>query len=207
MNKPAACNTRLTMKIKAITTPEEIWKEIDGTNGRYEVSNKGRVRSTDYIQKVESKRQKNHLRRHKGVILKPNTDKDGYHLVHIVGKGTQKVHRLVAMAFCPGYKPELTVNHIDENKTNNCAENLEWCTIEENNRHGTHRERAGIKHRKPVVSFDRAGNECDFNSLLEAEITLGIKGASTMISRCCKGKIKSAYGFKWRYKSNYNKAI
>ena len=179
----------------------ETWKSIEGTQGRYEVSNKGRVRSLDYMQKIKkSRRSKPYWRFHKGVILKPNTDRDGYLFVHIVGMGTQKVHRLVAMAFCHGYKSGLTVNHKDENKANNCAENLEWCTFEENNNYGTHRMRAGIKHRKPVISTDCNGVSVTYPSLLEAEKKLEIKGASTMIARCCKGKIKSAYGFKWVYK-------
>ena len=195
------------MKIKAITLSPERWKDIEGAQGKYQVSNKGRVRSLDYIQVIESKRTKPHQRRHKGTMLKPHHDKDGYLGVNIWGIGTQKVHRLVAMAFCDGYRQGLTVNHIDEDKTNNCAENLEWCTLEENNKRGTHNIRAGIKHRKPVISIDRNGVKREYVSLLEAETTLGIKGASTMISRCCKGKIKSAYGFNWEYKNNYNIAI
>lgn len=101
----------------------EIFKDVKGYEGYYEISNYGRVRSTSY----------------KGTrILKPAITKNGY--LNVVLCINQKkehklIHRLVAEAFIPNIHNYSTVNHIDENKLNNKVENLEWLSVENNNRH------------------------------------------------------------------------
>ena len=108
----------------------EVWKDIDGFDGRYQISNTGIVRSFARPYYSEAK------------ILHQFHDSDGYCIVNLcyASKGikskTVKVHRLVANAFIdnPLNLPE--INHIDENKTNNHAQNLEWCTTQYNLTYG-----------------------------------------------------------------------
>lgn len=110
---------------------EEIWKDIKGFEGRYQVSNMGRVRSLDRWTLDE------HPHFVKGMMLKPSLNKgSGYVRVSLSdGRRNYKhyeVQRLVALHFVPGYKEGLVVNHKNEIKTDNRAENLEWCTYQYN---------------------------------------------------------------------------
>lgn len=94
----------------------EEWKDIEGYEGLYQVSNLGRVRSF-HFGKIK--------------LLNPKTPANGYKMVALRKSGSQKhisVHRLVALAFVPGYAPTLVVNHKDEDTSNNAADNLEWVT-------------------------------------------------------------------------------
>lgn len=104
----------------------EIFKDIEGYEGFYEISNFGNIRSTSY----------------KGTrILKPSVTKNGYlNVVLCINqhKEHKLVHRLVADAFIPNPLNYKTVNHKDENKLNNCVENLEWLSTEDNNRYSNH---------------------------------------------------------------------
>ena len=101
----------------------EVFKDVKGDEWSYEISNLGRVRSTSY----------------KGVkILKPFITKKGYlNVIFCVKRKTEHklIHRLVAEAFIPNVNNYSTVNHKDENKLNNCVENLEWLSVEGNNRY------------------------------------------------------------------------
>ena len=113
---------------------EEIWKDIKGYEGLYQVSNFGRVKSLDKTIKT-----KRYTRLMKGKMFKVRLDCRGYPVTELVKNGfrkTFKIHRLVALNFIPINQPEkLTVNHIDSNKKNNKPENLEWCTLEQNMKH------------------------------------------------------------------------
>lgn len=112
---------------------EEVWKDIRGWEGYYQVSNIGRVRSLDRI--VKSSRFEKHC---KGQILKLRYDKDGYLTVHLrnAEKGKNrlaKVHRLVADAFI--FNPDMfrdSIDHINGKRDDNRVENLRWCTVKEN---------------------------------------------------------------------------
>jgi hypothetical protein len=109
---------------------EEIWKDVIGYEGFYQVSNLGRVRSFDRLVK-----RNRHI---KGRIHKLTLHSDGYYIATLYKENKEKkykAHRLVAMAFVQNPNNKPFINHKDGNKLNNLPENLEWCTIVENNKH------------------------------------------------------------------------
>ena len=170
---------------------EEIWKPI-GYDG-YEVSNLGRVKSYKY-DKINGK------------IMKPYKDTKGYLQIDLQLDGRKRenrvhlaVHRLVAMAFIPNSDNLPQVNHKDEDKTNNCVDNLEWCTNDYNAHYGTHIERVAEKIRMPIYSVDKQGNIEHFSGVREADRIVSGKeyGISAPISMCLNGKRKTAYGRQW----------
>ena len=111
----------------------EIWKPIPGYEGYYEASSEGRIRSVDR-EYITSNGKHYHK---KGRILKLNTSQE-YTNVELNKDGhahQYSVHRLVATTFIPNPENKETVNHKDEDKRNNCVENLEWMTWSENNKH------------------------------------------------------------------------
>ena len=119
----------------------EIWKDIKGYEGLYQVSNLGRVRS---LNRIDS------LGRWRCGKIKATVDNgNGYKLVNLKHKGKQKmvtVHKLVAEAFILNPDNLPCINHKDENKYNNCVNNLEWCTYKYNNNYGTLRTRSAISN-------------------------------------------------------------
>ncbi|QKM47751.1 hypothetical protein B7760_01775 [Burkholderia glumae] len=112
----------------------ETWRDIPGFEGRYQVSDQGRVRSVDRRVRAVSKTGREYLRPVLGVVLRPG-DCRGYPIVNLHPAGTIAVHLLVARAFVPGAAPGLEVNHLDGDKTNCCAANLEWVTKQQNQIH------------------------------------------------------------------------
>lgn len=139
--------------------------------------------------------------------MKPNKDTKGYHQVGLRnddGKKMCVVHRLVAMAFLPNPNNYDQVNHKDENKTNNCVDNLEWCNNKYNSNYGTRNERMAktLKgmpkphFQKRVEQLDLGGNHIAYyNGVREAERMTGAWG----ISKVCLNKSKTSGGYKWRY--------
>lgn len=116
---------------------DEVWKDIEGYEGLYQVSNTGQVKSLNYNQTGEIK------------VLKQGNAK-GYKRVGLFKNGKTKqysVHRLVALAFISNPDDLPMVNHKDEDKTNNNVNNLEWCTHEYNMSYGTRNERISKKHK------------------------------------------------------------
>ena len=110
----------------------EEWRPIEGYEGLYEVSNTGQVRSFDRYVKYSNGR----IHLHKGKVLSPIKDRDGYLQVNLCYSGrinSIKIHRLVAQAFIPNPDNLPQVNHKDEVKTNNNVDNLEWCDSKYNN--------------------------------------------------------------------------
>ena len=131
--------------------------------------------------------------------MKPSFDKDGYLLIGLCMNGKVKkfrIHRLVAMAFIPNNDPtnKIQVNHIDEIKTNNCVENLEWCTREYNNNYGTKTERSVKVKSKKVLCIETG---ITYPNAVEIEKQLGLNKVS--IRRCCRGKQKTCGGCHWKY--------
>lgn len=174
----------------------EIWKEIDGTNGRYEISSYGRVKSN-----------------YRNIILKPATDKYGYLFVCLVypyGRKNMKVHRLVAQAFVLKIPGKDIVNHINCNKKDNRYWNLEWCTIQENTKHAYDNGKIDIQKlamicSKPLLMYDIE------SGLLLKEFSSGVSAGayinpenptstSKTILKCARGKFRHAYGYIWKYK-------
>lgn len=164
---------------------KEIWKEIDGFPD-YEVSNLGRVCSF----------KKKYPR-----IMKPGKSSSGYLqvILYTGGKGVRKtIHRLVAEAFVPNPENKPEVNHIDEDKKNNVAENLEWVTRRENNNHGTRNRRDAETKRKAVVQYTTKGVFlAEYPSIKEAGRVTGIN--KSHICQVCRGKEKTAGGYLWLY--------
>ena len=173
---------------------KEIWKDITGYEGYYMVSNMGNVKSLNY--------------RHTGKegILKAGKDKDSYLQVNLWKDGkmkTYKVHQLVAQAFLSNPQGYKELNHRDEDKTNNCVENLEWCTSQYNKNYGTRNNRVAEKLSKPVIAIDKiTGLIVEFPSAHEAERKLGINNGN--IIRCCQGKLNSCGGFYWMFVNDDN---
>lgn len=124
---------------------QEIWKDIEGYEGFYQVSNLGQVRSVDRTYEYTSVNGNSYVRSYKGQILvQSNTVFDGkqtqYKVVALSCRSKSKdflVHRLVAQAFIPNPNNFSQVNHIDENPSNNCVDNLEWCSPSYNVNYGT----------------------------------------------------------------------
>ena len=240
----------------------EIWKDIEGYKGLYQISNYGNVKSLNYNKTGKER------------ILKPK--KNIYLQIMLHQNAKVKyfyIHRLVATAFILNPKNYPCVNHKDENKQNNHVDNLEWCTYQYNNTYGTKPERLskaskgrifseeakqkmskarkgknlseeakqkiseahkgkpkseehkrkmsevrkgkfkGENHpmfgkispkRIPILQFTKDMVYVrEFDSAKSASIELNIDNSA--ITACCKGKLKTAYGYKWVYKSDYYK--
>lgn len=183
---------------------EEKWKDIKNYEGLYQVSNLGRVRSLNHIRK--NGKSENNIYINKGRILKAAIQNVGYMFVVLSKNGKTKgyrVHRLVAEAFISNPNNYKCVNHKDENKQNNCVNNLEWCTHKYNNSYGTKPMRIAKGNSKKVNQYDLKGNFIkQWNSFMDIERYLNIKYANSIINACCKGKRKTAYGYRWEYASN-----
>lgn len=180
---------------------KEVWKDIEDYEGLYQVSNHGRIRSLG------------HDTWHTGRILKPHLDgKGNYYVICLHKNKTLKhclVHRLVAQAFIPNPNNLPCVNHKDEVKTNNRADNLEFCTISYNARYGmasrnqldARKMSGGITAEKAVIQYDMDGNIiAEYVSIMDASRTLGIN--KTSISNCCHCKLgkNSFNGFVFEFK-------
>ena len=125
---------------------KEIWKDIKGYENLYQVSNLGNVRVLD--RHVNSGIKYNNKVKRKGQILKQFLKKNGYLQVVLSNNNTRKyiaVHRLVAETFLQNTHNLPQVNHKDENKLNNCVDNLEWCTAKYNCNYGTRTKRISKK--------------------------------------------------------------
>lgn len=162
----------------------EVWKPIQGYDELYEVSNLGKVRTIKT-----------------GVIRKITLDGNGYLQLSLCKNGLQKsfkVHRLVANAFIPNPNNYREINHKDENKQNNCVDNLEWCTRLYNMRYGNCHNNKKI----PVVQLDKQGNVIhEFSSIADATKQFN-KAHNSNIKRCCDGMRKTCCGYVWKYKES-----
>lgn len=169
------------------------WTDIDGFEGHYQVSVDGEMKS---------------FHNGKERILKPGKNTNGYLTVDLYKDGKRKtflVHRLVAQAFIPNPDNLPEVNHINEDKTDNRVENLEWCSRKYNANWGTGIQRRVEKRSKPVIALDRQGRVVHvFPSTAEA----GRNGYNwRAVSACCRGDkgFKTHKGLIWKYQDDFLK--
>lgn len=195
---------------------KEIWKDIEGYEGLYQVSNFGRIKSL-----------KDNHGNTREKILKLWKEKDGYLQVFLCknGKGkTCTVHRLVANAFIENPNNLPMINHKDENKTNNCVENLEWCDAKYNNNYGTviQRRVANTDYKAIAAKIDYKAKvaNTDYKAIVEKtskqvyQYSLDLKlikiWESTAecgrngynfghVASCCRGERKTHKGYIWSY--------
>ena len=132
-------------------------------------------------------------------FLKPGVNNDGYLCVNLYKDGkytSYKVHRLVAMAYIPNPENLPEVNHKDEDKTNNCLQNLEWCDHKYNINYGNCITKSSNSHKKPILQYTLDG---EFIREWPSANDVG-REVQSHICKCLKGRKKSAYGYKWVYK-------
>ena len=168
------------------------WRVVDEFGGLYEVSDDARIR-----------------RRGTTRELVQYADERGYFRVRltIAGKSIwRRVHRLVAAAFVPNPDGLLTVNHKDEDKSNNRSYNLEWADQGYQNTYGTGLERRALARSKPIIQSTKDGAFIrKWTSSTEAGQALHID--SSAITKCCKGKAASAGGFSFQYENTKDNKV
>lgn len=164
---------------------KEIWKDIKDYEGLYQVSNLGRVK------RIKLDR-----------ILKGFKNTDGYRIVRLSKNrvvSNQRIHRLVAQAFIPNTDNKPTVNHIDENKTNNMVSNLEWMTRKENNNHGTRNERSSKTQGISIIATNiKTGESTEFYGTRECARQLDLHRGN--ITSVLKDRYKQTGGYTFQYK-------
>jgi len=179
----------------------EMWKDIKGYEGYYQVSNQSTVKSLDRYANWKY----NQKQSIKGKILSINQYPNGYSYVSFSVNGkrrTQLLHRLVAQAFILNIENKPEVNHKDEDITNNKINNLEWMTSKENANYGTRNMKVAEKNGIHVVQLSKDLELIKIHSsIANASREIGI--TDSPIVRVCKGTQKTAKGFKWMYYSDY----
>lgn len=167
----------------------EIWKDIDGYEGYYRVSSNGRIQNVNT-----------------GKILKGDVNSIGYKRVWLYTPIPKRmfIHRLVAAAFCDGWKEDKVVNHKDGNKQNNVFTNLEWVTRSENDLHAF---RLGLRSihrcsfRHKIFAYDTNGNLYKvYANVQDCCDDLGV--ARSNVYNCCNGKQLTCKGYKLSYTNN-----
>ena len=181
---------------------EEIWKDVDGYEGKYQISKLGNVMSLNYAGRGYARK------------LTPKCNNSGRLWVELLDGGKRKcmlIHRLVALAFIPNPENLPQINHKDENPKNNAVENLEWCDQKYNIRYSLERHPERYKEKRQTAKYGRRLNlkvdqfDKDGNFIKRwpnsRTIHVETKMSDWGISECCRGNRKTAHGFIWRYAS------
>lgn len=158
---------------------KEVWKDIPGYEGKYKVSNLGNIIDLDFAGYGVA------------VVKKKSINTAGYEVTRIGGK-IKLVHRLVAEAFITNPNNYPQVNHIDEDRLNNRADNLEWCTLRYNINYGSRTE----KTYKPVVAITADGEIEEYASIKEASKAVGVTSPAIVYAlqhKTTSGQRKWAY--------------
>ena len=185
---------------------KEIWKDIKGYEGLYQVSNLGRVKSLN--REVQCK---TGLSKRKGRELRPGIASNGYLMVALYNNRVQKcrtLHSLIAEAFIPNPEGFPCVNHKNGNRIDNRLENLEWVTYSGNNYHAVRelgrsspwkgKYGKNNPHSKPVVQLSKDGAIiAKYESAKDAARKMGT--SQGRISDCCRGEKKYHLGYIWKY--------
>lgn len=194
----------------------EIWRDVPGWEGMYQVSTFGRVKTMERMIKSNC----NNFRISEERIKEVELRKDGYTATLFCrnSKVTQyKIHRLVGIAFMPNPENKRDINHISGVRSENRLENLEWATRSENKLHGfrigmTKPTCLGIFGKdhhlsKPVLKIDiETGNIIErYDGLMDAsrKTCLGFRE----ISACARGKRQSYNNYLWQYEVDYNQKM
>lgn len=177
---------------------EEVWKDIPNFEEYYQASTIGRIRSKD---RYTNYKNNGTLALRKGKLLSPKTTNKGYLEVGLTVNGKlyhKRVHQLIALTFIPNPNNFTQINHINENKTDNRVENLEWCTAKQN-------VEAYHESRTLIYQYSSKGELIKvWNSITKAAKSIG--GDKTGIQHCCVGKLsngalkKTYLGYIWSYK-------
>lgn len=175
---------------------EEVWKDVKGYEGTYIISNKGKVVNICT-----------------GHIMQPKKNNRDYVQIRLNKNGCTQhwlLHRLVAVNFIDNPNQLPQINHKDENKDNNCADNLEWCDNTYNRHYGTGIQRMAEHHdykkmalmrSKPVNQYTKDGVFVkSWSSITAAALEITLKRSTGHISDCCSGKRLYAYDYIWKYK-------
>lgn len=180
---------------------EEVWRDVVGYEGLYQVSNIGRVKRLAHTREISPKGYKQIVSYKEKIISPCRTDR--YIQLQLSKNGKKQpvlVHRLVAEAFIPNPNNLPCVNHKDENKHNNCADNLEWCTQKYNLNYGEgykiHTHLMRTRHGKAVDQYDKNGK---FITTYDCANDVEPEYSVSHVISCCKKKRKSHKNFIWVY--------
>ena len=154
-------------------------KDIKGYEGLYAITEDGQVWSYRRNKYLKQQQARNYL----SIELHKDNNRKNYF-----------IHRLVAETYIPNPHNLPEVNHIDENKYNNCVDNLEWVSHKDNMNHGTQKERASTKCKKRIRCIE---TDTVYNSTKEAAEVLDIKAPN--ITACLKGRQKTSGKYHWEY--------
>lgn len=195
------------MKTITINIPDdcEQWKDIEGYEGIYQVSNKGRVKTLPHVSRCKGYNLHNKIvpdfnKKVLENITNGYTTKFGYKQIRLCKDGIKTrfyIHRLVAKAFIDNPNNYEFVNHKDENKSNNTVENLEWCTKSYNCLYSNNHMKANENTKIIIKQYDLNNNFiASYNSISEAARITSV--AKSSIIKCYKGKIKTAGKYIWK---------
>lgn len=177
---------------------EEIWKDIKDYEGKYQVSNLGNVKSLNY--------------NGTGLVrlMKLSRSGRGYRHVSLTKNRIERkpyVHRLIAEAFIPNPENKPYIDHINTIRSDNRIENLRWVTRKENMNNPLSRVNmsgkfGALHHRSiPIIQYSKDGEFIqEFACTWEATRETGVHNGNLV--QCCKGKVKTAGGYVWKYKNN-----